>query len=217
VSGERAVDEGNARVTHQLRSLGMAAAFMAVALLGRPGEAAAQAEPFTAYGTGLGPGQVVRAFVDGELCATAVADAQGQWLMQISSSAPCRPSSGDVLSFTLDGQATTATEVWTPGGAPADVAGGIALVPVGPAPPAAGAGTFTPVPTAPGANLGVWGGGSIEAVLAAVPRAVSIWVSAGGELVGYIPGAPDFVNAAFIARFPGGDIPAGTAMLVVLE
>ncbi len=77
-------------------------------------------------------------------------------------------------------------------------------------------GTLTPPPVASGVNAAEWGGGTLADLVARAPRAVSIWVFEGGKAYGDIPGAPAYVNASFVALFPGGVLPAGTIVLVVL-
>ncbi|MPZ98627.1 MAG: hypothetical protein GEU80_04660 [Dehalococcoidia bacterium] len=72
-------------------------------------------------------------------------------------------------------------------------------------------GTLTPEPAATGASLATWGGGSVGQL----PKATAYWVTAEGEFVGYVPGAPAFVNASFLTLYPGGQIPAGTVLVVV--
>lgn len=74
---------------------------------------------------------------------------------------------------------------------------------------------ITPPGTQPGVHLAVWGGGTIELLLATAPDAWSIWITRDGRFVGYIPGAPAFVNAPFLALFPGGLLPPGTVLAVV--
>ncbi len=67
-----------------------------------------------------------------------------------------------------------------------------------------------------GVALALWDGGSVGEVATTDPNVVSIWVSMSGALVGYVVGAPDFANAAFLDLHPGGDVPAGTPMVVFL-
>jgi len=93
--------------------------------------------------------------------------------------------------------------------------GGVAATPTGTA-PAGGTGTFDrPIPSI-GVNTAIWGGGSVSQLAAAVASAggISVTVFVNGAPVVLIPGAPDFVNAAFNAAFPAG-VPAGTIVLVV--
>ncbi len=87
----------------------------------------AQTPPFSAYGMGLQSGDTVVAQINGKTCGQATADASGQWLLQIPSTAPCSPQDGDTITFTLNGQPTSATVQWKAGGAPSNVAQGIAL------------------------------------------------------------------------------------------
>lgn len=78
-------------------------------------------------------------------------------------------------------------------------------------------GTFS-APLSPGGiALTAWGGGSIDQVLTSAAAAgcslQSFWVTVGGELIGYLAGAPAFVNTAFVALYPG-EIPPNTPFLV---
>ena len=90
-------------------------------------EAQAQIPPFTAYGSGVKTGDQIEAFDGKYSCGTARADSNGNWLLQISRSAPCNPATGDTITFTLNGAATSASETYKPGGAPKDVAQGVTL------------------------------------------------------------------------------------------
>ena len=75
------------------------------------------------------------------------------------------------------------------------------------------------VPTGGGVGLVQWGGGTPAAVASVVGAKgcalQSLWVASGGRLDGYVAGAPDFVNAAFSARFTGGVIPMQTPLVLV--
>jgi hypothetical protein len=43
---------------------------------------------------------------------------------------------------------------------------------------------------------------------------MALWATSGGNFVTYIPGTTiGAVNAAFLALFPGGTVPAGTAFI----
>lgn len=72
-------------------------------------------------------------------------------------------------------------------------------------------GVLTPAPAPSGISSAVWSGGSVGSL----PVALSYWTTDEGTLVGYLPGAPPYVNARFLALFPGGHMPAGTIVLVV--
>ncbi len=67
-----------------------------------------------------------------------------------------------------------------------------------------------------GVFLGLWEGGSVESLGVDQPQVSSVWVSANGALVGYLVGAPDFVNADFLGRFPQGQVGPGTPVLAVV-
>ena len=78
------------------------------------------------------------------------------------------------------------------------------------------------VPTAGGTGMVVWGGGTLAGVENAAfargctPKAV--WTSrADGELVGYLYGAPEFVNAAWRSTFPDGWLSGGRVLLILCE
>ncbi|MEX1022955.1 MAG: hypothetical protein WD058_07385 [Dehalococcoidia bacterium] len=182
---------------------------LALGVAGASTAGAQLAAPFTAYGVGVPAGATVEAFVAGQSCGTAVADAAGNWLLPIAPTAPCAPKDGSAITFRLNGQATTGEATFSTGGAPEDVVGGIPLEVV-----AGGSGTFLG-PIGPGVNLQVFTGGTIEEAVAAAPNAQSFFISSGGVLVSYVVGAPSFVNAAFFEVFAGGVIAANTPMLVV--
>lgn len=76
---------------------------------------------------------------------------------------------------------------------------------------------FSPEPSGRGVHLAMWSGGTVEQAAAAVPDTVSLWLTVEGRFVGYIVGAPDFVNAAFIDLTAGGHIDPQSPMLVVLS
>ena len=69
---------------------------------------------------------------------------------------------------------------------------------------------------ASGVALALWDGGAVGEIAATEPDVVSVWVSVSGALVGYLVGAPDFANVAFLELYPGGDVAAGTSMVVVV-
>jgi hypothetical protein len=73
-----------------------------------------------------------------------------------------------------------------------------------------------PDPVDAGVNSALWCGGPLPRMVTAVPPAMSYWVFASGDAVGYIPGAPAFVNGAFVALYPDSRVPDRTIVLVVL-
>ena len=101
----------------------------------------------------------------------------------------------------------------------------LAPAPSGPACVASGAaasscqpGLAGTLPAGGGFGLVLWGGGTAQGVANAAAvdgcNLRSVWATRpGGGFVGYIYGAPDFVNAAWLGLFPGGRIPAGTPLL----
>ncbi len=73
------------------------------------------------------------------------------------------------------------------------------------------------VPTTGGFGLIVFGGGTVQQLLTATgcPAATTgVWATVGGNFLAYVPGAPAFVNAAFLASFPGGNIAANTPLMI---
>lgn len=97
-----------------------------------------------------------------------------------------------------------------------------------PAAPAAVTAAAAPAPTKPtlfgtvpkaGFGLVVWAGGSTDAVVSTAAEGGcalrSIWASSdNGELVGYLVGAPAFVNRAWNERFADG-VPGSTPLILV--
>lgn len=113
---------------------GITAALVVATLLFGAVTSTAQAQTsfFVAYGTGLSDGDTVEVFANGVSCGTITADADGTWVGQVgtdgSDASDCNAVAGDELTFTLNGEATTASETYANGGTPADAANGIALV-----------------------------------------------------------------------------------------
>lgn len=154
----------------------------------------------------------------GELPATRLYDAgpsleykDGRWAFTVGAH-PSSWSGG--IAIAADGAcpAVALTYVATAG----------ANVPALPTPPAgsggSGSGTISgTIPRSGGFGLVVFGGGTIEQLVAATgcPAAsMAMWATVNGAFVGYIPGtAIAAPNAAFVAAFPGRAIPAGTAFV----
>ncbi len=65
-----------------------------------------------------------------------------------------------------------------------------------------------------GLSLVTWTGGAPEQAEGSVPALRSIWITLDGRFVGYVLGAPTFVNQRFLTLV-GGSIPAGTPVLLV--
>jgi hypothetical protein len=85
--------------------------------------------PFTAYGTGATSGDEIGIMSGTTSCATATADASGNWgPVQVGETlGSCSFAAGDSISFTLNGSTAEQTEAWASGGAPAAVATGTVL------------------------------------------------------------------------------------------
>lgn len=74
------------------------------------------------------------------------------------------------------------------------------------------------VPSSGGVGIVVWGGGTVDALESAAAaegcELRSIYATVGGRYVGFVIGAPPFVNATFAATI-GMDIPTGTPLVLV--
>ena len=104
------------------------------------------------------------------------------------------------------------------GGCPASPGTG-AAEPATSVPPAAAKPTLFGTVPKTGFGLVVWAGGPTEAVIATAAEGGcalrSVWASSDdGELVGYLVGAPAFVNRAWSQRFTDG-VPASTPLILV--
>jgi hypothetical protein len=65
----------------------------------------------------------------------------------------------------------------------------------------------------------VWGGGTPDALVQAATAGgcspASVWITAQGQFVPYIVGAPEFVNTPFVEHYTDGSIPGGTPVIIV--
>jgi hypothetical protein len=81
--------------------------------------------------------------------------------------------------------------------------------------PASTTATLMPAPAVRGISLAVWSGGTVESMARAYPSIRSVWMSGpDGTLIGFIVGAPTFVNEPFNA-VTKGTIRGGSAVIVV--
>jgi hypothetical protein len=134
----------------------LTSASIAVAIAGilLASPASAASPPDAMYGSGLKAGDRVEVFDGPKACGATTANANGQWLIWIATTAPCGPADGDKLGFHLNGAATTAAETFKIGGAPARVATGVRL---------SGTGARSPRPASRHApSQPIAGGGSTE-------------------------------------------------------
>jgi hypothetical protein len=146
------------------RALVAAASLALVLSLFAPGAARAQFLPAVFYGTGLQPGQSVDAYVYDKFCVSTTANDRGEWVLQIPAEAPCGPTDGAPVTFTVDSQVMTSAPAatWQSGGIPAgSIATGYTLTPgsgvtlppapsVTATPPLGSSGTTTGTPGADG-------------------------------------------------------------------
>jgi hypothetical protein len=135
--------------------------------------ASAQTPPATFYGRGLQAGSTVQASIGGTVCGSSTVNSAGEWSISVPTTAPCNPTEGAAVTFTVNGAPATATPaaVWRGGGLPPDVANGYVLAPAS----ATATATTTPTVVAPKTgNAGMLGG---EA------GAASTWVVLGIALL----------------------------------
>lgn len=100
--------------------------------------------------------------------------------------------------------ATVAMLLWAPQSTSAEVNGNL------------------PLPARAGLGMVVFSGGSLDVLKEDLFQkgcnVLSIWqTNAEGRMVGYLPTAPAFVGANFLALYPGGIIPPMTPLLVVCQ
>ena len=84
--------------------------------------------PATYYGL-LEPGDVVRVVNEtcGLECGSFTTNDSGEWLLVVDRTSACFPQPGHVLAFYLNGELTSHSEIWTPGGTPENLITGIDL------------------------------------------------------------------------------------------
>lgn len=70
-----------------------------------------------------------------------------------------------------------------------------------------------------GVALVLWGGGPVTDLLTAARgegcSVRSLWASEAGSLIGYVVGAPDFANTAFLSLFPSAVLSPSTPLILV--
>ena len=211
------------RLTTLLPAAGAAFAFAALLLwpvINAPTVHAQVSPPATYFGTGMTPGEEVEALIGGESCGTATVTAAGEWVIVVQPGAPCQPSQGADVTFTVNGAPAAESETWRPGGVPADLVAGMTLTVGEPAPKP------LPVPAVsafagdlPAEDFGlVTFGGSVDELKAALAvecaSGAPIFATVGGGFVAFFPTAAlSAPNAAFHAMFSGDAISAGTPLL----
>src|SRR5690606_1769811 len=67
-----------------------------------------------------------------------------------------------------------------------------------------------------GVNIATWIGGDYSRLTDLLTTGSSVWVAVSGKLIGYIQGAPSWVNATFTTQFPEG-LPPGMPAIVALR
>jgi len=151
---------------------------VAVALFGSLATtASAQSPPFSAYGTGAADGDAIAILAGSTECATATADASGQWgPVQLDAAVgDCVFAAGDTISFSLNGTVAEQTETWAVGGAPANAATGTVLTVAAVADPVA-----APAPADTG-NAGLAQSTSTSSIATLLLAAFAVVVVAGGR------------------------------------
>jgi hypothetical protein len=192
--------------------------------------AAQSSAPANFYGKGgpLKAGDRVAILVNGVTCSTATVNASLEWAVAVAITAPCAPTEGVAVSATVNGAAATLSPaaVWKVGGTPPDIANGYAISVAG------GATSTGATPTAPGTSgllsgsvprnggygiIAVNSTATVQQVAEATGCPIgtmALYATAGGTFLAYVPGTTiGAVNAAFLAAFPNGSVPSGTALL----
>lgn len=196
-----------------------------------PQSASAQTSPpanFYGKGAPLQAGDKVTVLIGGLSCGVATVSGTLEWNVAVSAGASCLPTDGATVSIAVNGNVATVTPtpVWKVGGTPPDVANGYKIT-LGNTPAA------NPTAT-PGANTSSLISGSIPksggfGIVAVLQQAkigdvvsatgcpsssMSLFATVGGSFVTYVPGTTiAAVNAAFLAQFPDGAVPTGTALI----
>ena len=177
--------------------------------------------PASYFGTGLEPGATVEVFANGSSCGSTTVTSAGEWYVIVPTQAPCTPNTGDKVTFEVDGETAAEQSVWEPGGAPENLATGLALTVTGggtPKPPTPEVVDGLISGVLPGHGFGlVTFGGSLQqlrdALASTCESGAPIFATASGKFVGYFPtAAVDAPNAAFKALY-GGGVPDGTPLL----
>src|SRR5581483_226000 len=99
-------------LSRAMTRFGLVAAAAALVLsfgLMTAGSAQAQVLPAVLYGKGLTAGATVAASIGGTSCGSTTVNAAGEWALQIPTNAPCNPTAGAAISFTVNGQPATAS------------------------------------------------------------------------------------------------------------
>ncbi|MFA7296341.1 MAG: hypothetical protein WC211_04025 [Dehalococcoidia bacterium] len=203
---------------------------LGIGLVAATPAAAQSSAPANFYGKGgpLKAGDRVAILVNGVTCGTSTVNASLEWAVAVATSAPCAPTEGVAVSATVNGGAATLSPaaVWKVGGTPPDIANGYAISVAG------GTTSTGGTPTAPGTSgllsgsVPRNGGYGIIAVNAAATvqqvaevtgcpiGTMALYATSGGTFLAYVPGTTiGAVNAAFLAAFPNGSVPSGTALL----
>jgi hypothetical protein len=191
--------------------------------------ASAATAPAAFYGRApsLHAGDQITASINGVTCGTSTVNASLEWSLSIPPNAPCAPSDGAAVTFRVNGTVATVTPtpVWRDGGTPADVANGYTMtVPGGSSTTGTTPSTTTAtvlygsIPAAGGFGIiGASVTATIDQVVAATGcpiASMALYATSNGSFVAYVPGTSIAgVNAGFLALFPGGVIPAGTALM----
>lgn len=92
----------------------------------------ATAPPAIYYGYGLAEGEVVAAFntrpgCEQIVCEQTEVDGDGLWVLRVAGDNVCGVRDGDRVIFTIDGEPSGVSAVWSAGDAPADAQRGITL------------------------------------------------------------------------------------------
>jgi hypothetical protein len=206
------------------------AAFAAMIVAVAPQPVSAQTSPpanFYGKGAPLVAGDKIALLIGGVVCNTATVSGSLEWNATVAPGASCNPTEGATVSITVNGNVATVTPtpVWKVGGTPPDVANGYKIILgilAATATPAATTGPTSGVisGTIPKVGFGIIATlistkiGDVVAASGCPAGSMSLFATVGGSFVTYVPGTTiAAVNAAFLAQFPDGALPNGTALI----
>jgi S1-C subfamily serine protease len=77
------------------------------------------------------------------------------------------------------------------------------------------------LPESGGVAAVMWGGGQVDDLVVAAAAGgcgvQSVWVFDAGAAIGYVVGAPQFVNFQFLGLFPGGELTEGSILILTCD
>ena len=143
---------------------------------------------------------------------------QWKWFWVLNLGSYEDPGTTTIAQFQQATPTPTPTQTATPTPTATPTATPTQAPPTGSEPLGTGPDTFTLAFPGSGVGLTVWNGGSLATMAEGARNggARSMFITVNGRWVSYSIGGPSFVNSNFAAQFPGGQVPAGTVVLVVV-